>query len=211
MTRRPDPHAGKRILRMIRPVMAGGGSSEDRLRKIVRLIAGEMGVQVCSCYVMRAGEVLELFATHGLNQAAIHVTRMEPGEGLVGEIASQARPLALSDARAHRAFSYRPETDEDPFLSFCGVPVLRDGRVRGVLVIQTRDHRVWSEDDLETLETLAMIAAELIAALEAITPQEISSAKDVCSGPCRIDAAALNSGLGMGVAVLHDPRPVIRE
>jgi phosphotransferase system enzyme I (PtsP) len=108
---------------------------------------------------MRAGEVLELFATEGLRPEAVHRTRLRVGEGLVGLIAATARPLALEDARAHPAFAYRPETGEEIYRSLMGVPLLRGGRVLGVLVVQNRISRRYAEDEIEILQTIAMIVA----------------------------------------------------
>ena len=104
----------RRLLGRIRDVMAGQGSAEGRLRTIVTTIAQELKVAVCSCYVMRAGEVLELFATYGLRESAVHITRLRVGEGLVGFIAAHPRTLALADAWSHPNFAYRPETGENP-------------------------------------------------------------------------------------------------
>ncbi|HSK38596.1 MAG TPA: GAF domain-containing protein, partial [Arenibaculum sp.] len=109
--------------------MAGSGSAQLRLDKIVTLIAAEMGAEVCSCYVMRAGDILELFSTVGLNPDAVHRTRLRVGEGLVGDVAAHARPMALADARSHPSFAYRPETGEDPYQSLAGVPILRGGKI----------------------------------------------------------------------------------
>ncbi len=105
---------------------------------VARIIAVSMVAEVCSLYLARRHGEMELFATEGLDPAAVHVTRMKPGEGLVGEIMRQGRPLNLSDAPSHAAFSYRPETGEDPFHAFLGVPLLRGGRAIGVLVVQNR-------------------------------------------------------------------------
>ncbi len=66
------------------------------------------------------------------------MTRLRVGEGLVGDIASHARPLALADAQHHPQFAYRPETGEEIYQSLMGVPVLRSGRVLGVLVVQNK-------------------------------------------------------------------------
>ena len=132
------PSVSRRLLARLRDVMAGGGTAEERLDKVVTLIAADMVAEVCSCYVMRAGEVLELFATEGLKKTAVHKTRLRVGEGLVGDIAAHARPLALADAQAHPMFAYRPETGEEIFHSLMGVPIIRGGRVIGVLVVQNR-------------------------------------------------------------------------
>jgi putative methionine-R-sulfoxide reductase with GAF domain len=134
------------LLRRLRALMAEGGTAEERLQKIVRTIAAGMVAEVCSAYVMRPGEVLELFATEGLNLEAIHHTRLRVGEGLVGDIASHARPLALADAQSHPNFAYRPETGEEIYRSLMGAPILRGGRVIGVLVVQNRTARHYTEE-----------------------------------------------------------------
>src|SRR3546814_18623771 len=121
--------------------MAGKGSAQERLNRVVTLIAADMVAEVCSCYIMRAGEVLELFATEGLKPEAVHKTRLRVGEGLVGDIAAHARSLALADAQAHPHFAYRPETGEEVYHSLMGVPILRGDSVLGVLVVQNRTRR----------------------------------------------------------------------
>src|SRR5215212_11139345 len=114
---RTTPLAGPRmLLKRLRDTMARAGSVEDTLGEVVRLVANEMVAEVCSIYLLRAGEVLELFATQGLNQSAVHKTRLRVGEGLVGDIAAHARPVALANAPSHPNFAYRPETGEDAFL-----------------------------------------------------------------------------------------------
>lgn len=208
----PRSADSRRLLAGLRDVMAGSGSAQMRLDKIVKLIAHGMSADVCSCYVMRAGEVLELFATHGLNPAAVHRTRLRVGEGIVGEIAAHARPIALANAQSHPSFAYRPETGEDPFQALMGVPILRGGRVRGVLVIQHKGRRHFDEEDVETLQTVAMVVAELVAAGELVSAQEISSSTgDTPLLPSRLAGVSLNRGLAMGLAVLHRPQLTVRQ
>ncbi|WP_328703003.1 phosphoenolpyruvate--protein phosphotransferase [Arenibaculum pallidiluteum] len=204
-------NSARRLLAALRDVMAGSGSAQSRLDKIVRLIGQEVQADVCSCYVMRAGDILELFSTIGLNPDAVHKTRMRVGEGVVGDIAAHARPMALADARSHPNFSYRPETGEDPFQSMAGVPILRGGRVRGVLVIQHKAKRDYNEEEVETLQTIAMVVAELVAAGELVGAQEISTAGDAALLPTRLEGITLNRGLAMGHAVLHRPQLTIRQ
>jgi phosphotransferase system enzyme I (PtsP) len=207
----PSAISARRLLSRLRDLMAGSGTAQDRLDKIVKLIAAEMVAEVCSCYLVRAGEVLELFATVGLNPEAVHKTRLRIGEGIVGDIAAHGRPLALSNAPNHPNFAYRPETGEDPYQSLCGVPLLRSGRVRGVLVIQNRQRRNYVNDEIETLETIAMVVSELVGAGELVNPQEITTASDAGLLPQRIKGTTLSGGLAMGHAVLHQPRLTIRE
>ncbi|HWI27650.1 MAG TPA: phosphoenolpyruvate--protein phosphotransferase [Stellaceae bacterium] len=210
-----DPGAAatgsRRLLRRLRDVMAGSGTAQERLNQIVKIIAADMVAEVCSCYVMRAGEVLELFATEGLRPEAVHRTRLRVGEGLVGVIAANAEPLALADAQSHPDFAYRPETGEEIYHSLMGVPVLRGGRVLGVLVVQNRTQRNYTEDEVEALQTIAMVLAELAASGELVSPVELQPSNGIGLLPTRLDGVKLNTGLALGVAVLHEPRVVIRQ
>ncbi len=196
------------LLRRLREVMAEPAPAQLRLDRITVLIASNMVSEVCSLYVMRADKTLELYATEGLNREAVHLTAMSAGEGLVGLIATNAEPLALQDAQAHPAFSYRPETGEEIYHSFLGVPVLRGGNTLGVLVVQNRTHRVYTEEEVEALQTTAMVLAELIASGEL---QSLGGAgqEPAARGPLQIRGAPLADGLGLGHVVLHEPRIVI--
>ena len=193
----------RRMLSRLRDVMAGIGAVQERLDKVVALIAQDMRADVCSCYIMRAGEVLELFATFGLSQKAVHLTRLRVGEGLVGEIAAHARAVALADAWSHPQFVYRPETGEDFFRSLMGVPMLQAGRVIGVLVVQTREERPFNDWEVETLETAAMVIAELIAAAQVVKREELFQAEGNALLPVRLSGTSLHAGVGIGQAVLH--------
>jgi phosphotransferase system enzyme I (PtsP) len=209
---RVDPvSTTRRLLRQLRGIMAGSGAAQERLDQIVRAVSAELVAEVCSAYVMRAGEVLELFATQGLRPEAVHRTRLRVGEGLVGRIAAGARPLALADAQAHPDFAYRPETGEEVYHSLMGVPVLRGERVLGVLVVQNRTRRQYAEDDLETLQTIAMIVAELIASGELVNPHEMAESRGGAALPMRLSGLRLNPGLAVAPALLHEPSIVIRH
>src|ERR1700681_2562322 len=151
------------LLRRLREIMAEKASAQTRLDKLVTVIATNMVAEVCSIYLRRAGKALELFATEGLNRSAVHNTRMREGEGLVGLVAETAEPVNLSDAPADPHFSYRPETGEDPYKSFLGVPIVRGGQVYGVLTVQNRAARQYDEEEVEALQTVAMVLAEVVA------------------------------------------------
>ncbi len=211
--RPPNGHGNnhRRLLALLRDVMAGLGTGQQRLDKIVRLIAAEMKADVCSCYIMRSGDMLELFATIGLNQTAVHKTRLRVGEGVVGDIAGRARSIALANARTHPNFAYRPETGEDDFRSLLGVPILRGGRVRGVLVIQHAVQRQYGEEEVETLQTVAMVVAELLAGGTLVGRQELSNVGDAALLPSRLGGVSLNGGLAIGQAVLHRHQLTIRD
>ncbi len=201
----------RRLLGRIRDLMASEATAQAKLDKVVQVIAAGMVAEVCSVYILRAGEVLELFATKGLRRRAVHQTRLRVGEGLVGEIAAFAQPLALSDAQSHPAFVYRPETGEEIFRSLMGVPILRSGRVAGVLVVQNKIERAYSDEEIEAMQITAMVLAELVASGELVNPHERAPAEGIALLPVRLDGVALNGGMAMGTAVLHRPDISIRQ
>lgn len=209
--RAPPPPAPRRLLARVRDIMAGPGAAQQRLDRIVTVIATEMVAEVCSVYVRRAGDVLELFATQGLKPSAVHQTRLRVGEGIVGDIAAHARPLALADAQSHPNFAYRPETGEEIYHSMMGVPILRGGNVIGVLAVQNRTRRHYADEEIETLQTVAMVLAELVASGELISPEELTPVDGIALKPLRVEGVRLNAGVGMGVAVLHQPRFVVER
>src|SRR5690242_660830 len=196
------------LLRRLREVMAEQVSAQERLDKIVVLIAANMVAEVCSTYVLRVDNTLELYATEGLNRDAVHRTVLSAHEGLVGLVASEATPLNLSDAQSHPAFSFRPETGEEIYHSFLGVPILRAGNTLGVLVVQNRARRTYTEEEEEALQTTAMVLAEMIASgeLSAIAPP---GAEPAARRPLQLTGLALNDGMALGHVVLHEPRVVI--
>ena len=190
------------LLRRLRQVMADGGDRQMRLDKIVELIAASMNAAVCSVYLKRGRDALELCATEGLNPDAVHQTVLRVGEGLVGDIAQHARPLNLSDAAAHPRFVYRPETGEENYKSFVGVPVLSGGNVTGVLVVQNVTQRSFVDEEVEALQTVAMVLSEMLTAsgeaqAEPALPPE--SAR-------QFSGIGLTDGMAMGHIVLHEPR-----
>ncbi|MGA8601907.1 MAG: phosphoenolpyruvate--protein phosphotransferase [Beijerinckiaceae bacterium] len=198
------------LLRRLREVMAEPVSAQARLDKIVVLIASNMVAEVCSVYVLRADATLELFATEGLNREAVHLTTMRSGEGLVGLIAQRAEPLALSEAQAHPAFSYKPETGEEIYHSFLGVPILRGGNTLGVLVVQNRASRTYSEEEVEALQVTSMLLAEMIASGE--LQSIVRPGDDIAlHRPLALTGTAISDGIGLGHVVLHEPRVVVKQ
>jgi len=195
------------MLRRLRDLMAGGGSVQARLNETVRIISSDLSAQVCSIYIRRTGNVLELCATEGLNADAVYRTRMRFGEGLVGHIAETGRPLNEPEAQAHPKFAYFPETGEEIYHSLMGVPIRRSERVVGVLVIQNAQPRRYTEEEIESLETLAMVLAEILTDGDG-TATELGRGD---AQPSRLTGTVINSGLGIGVARHHRPRTVIRK
>ena len=196
------------LLRRLREVMVEPVSAQERLDKIVVLIAANMVAEVCSVYVLRIDSTLELYATEGLNRDAVHSTVLRADEGLVGLVASQASAINLSNAQAHPAFSFRPETGEEIYHSFLGVPILRAGNTLGVLVVQNRARRNYSEEEVEALQTTAMVLAEMIASgeLSALAPP---GAEPAARRSLHLTGMALSEGIALGHVVLHEPRVVV--
>jgi phosphotransferase system enzyme I (PtsP) len=192
----------RQLLRLLRDAMARRGTAQQRLDDIARIIARGMVADVCSVYFMRPGESLVLCSTDGLRKDAVFRTRLKVGEGLVGTIAARAGPLALSEAQSHPQFVYRPETGEEIYHSFLGVPVLRGGRVIGVLIVQNQTQHDYTEEELETLETVAMVVAELIAGADLAVPDELAAV--ATEDPVRLKGDCINSGLASGVAFMHE-------
>lgn len=183
--------------------MAAEADTESRLMQVVRLIAGTMVADVCSIYRRTSDQRLELIATEGLREDAIHRTFMALDEGLVGQIAQTAQPVSIQDAPRHPNFSYRPETGEDPYHAFLGVPILKGGRVIGVLTVQNRTERLYQDDEIDSLQTIAMVLAEIVPSDEVEAEQPAALTRD--GRPINFQGRSLCGGLGMGRVRLHDP------
>src|SRR5580692_6794577 len=194
------------LLRRLREIMAEQTSAQMRLDKLVAVIASNMVAEVCSIYLRRAGKMLELFATEGLNPTAVHATRLREGEGLVGLVAETAEAVNLSDAPADPHFSYRPETGEDPYRSFLGVPIVRGGQVFGVLVVQNKAERAYAEEEVEALQTVAMVLAEVVAQGGFFNIAELDEPELRIDRPRKFVGEGLSEGVAVGRVVLHEPR-----
>jgi phosphotransferase system enzyme I (PtsP) len=188
--------------------MAEPVSAQERLDKVVVLIAANMVAEVCSVYVLRVDGTLELYATEGLKREAVHQTVMKQDEGLVGLVASEANPINLSDAQSHPAYSFRPETGEEIYHSYLGVPILRAGNTLGVLVVQNRARRTYTEEEEEALQTTAMVLAEMIASGE-LSALARPGAEPAARHALHLEGSSLSDGIALGHVVLHEPRVVI--
>ncbi len=204
------PGRGPRVLlRRLRDVMAEQEPAQQKLDRIVHLIAANMVAEVCSLYVLVDENTLELFASEGLRPEAVHRVRLRVGEGLVGVIAATAEPLSLAEAQRHPAFRYFPETGEEDYQSFLGVPVLRGGALIGVLVVQNRTPRHYTDEEREAMEIIAMVLAEFLHSPEVLALREELGANRVRSHHLR--GESLHPGLAIGQAVLHEPRIAIHQ
>ncbi len=202
----PSASGPRLLLRRLREIMAEQTSAQMRLDKLVAVIASNMVAEVCSIYLRRAGKMLELFATEGLNRAAVHNTRLREGEGLVGLVAETAEAVNLSDASSDPHFSYRPETGEDPYKSFLGVPIVRGGQVFGVLTVQNKAERIYAEEEVEALQTVAMVLAEVVAQGGFFNVAELDEPELRIDRPRKFTGEGLSEGVAVGRVVLHEPR-----
>jgi phosphotransferase system, enzyme I, PtsP len=200
--------SAREILTGLHEIMAKRGSAQSKLDRVVDLIAEAMGSDVCSIYLLR-DNCLELFATHGLRKEAVHVTRLRMGEGLVGTIAAEGRILNLDEAAEHPAFAYRPETGEERFHSFAGVPIVRLESPIGVLAVQNADPRRYEDVEIEALQTVAMVLSEMMGAARLVDGARRSRLRS--AGPLRLSGLKLVSGMAKGVAVFHEPRIVVEH
>ncbi|KQZ76887.1 peptidase [Sphingopyxis sp. Root214] len=215
MTNAPPPpssaaQSARTILTRLHEVMASRSNAQGKLNQVVGIIGECLDSEVCSIYLLRDG-ALELYATRGLKQEAVHVTRLGLGEGLVGMIADQIETLNLDEAAAHPDFSYRPETGEELFHSFAGVPIIRRERAVGVLCVQHSDPRRYDDIEIETLQTVAMVLSELIANADLVDTAARTDAAAADQSAQRLNGQKLVDGMGAGVAVFHQPRITIEH
>lgn len=203
-------NAARTILTGLHDVMASRSGAQAKLNSVVGTIASGLDSEVCSIYLLREG-MLELFATKGLAQEAVHVTRMDIGEGLVGTIAANTETLNLAEATAHPDFSYRPETGEEKFHSFAGVPIVRRERAVGVLCVQHVEPRRYEEVEIEALQTVAMVLSEVIANADLVDEEAVAALGPQQTGPQRLGGLTLVKGLAIGHAVYHQPRITIEH
>jgi phosphotransferase system, enzyme I, PtsP len=201
----PSNIGGSRILlRKLREIMGTDDGAQERLNRLVAMVASTMVADVCSIYLTR-GAVHELFATQGLKPDSVHRTRLKVGEGLVGLVAETANPLNIADAQHHERFAYRPETGEEPFNAFLGVPIIRSERVFGVLVVQNRTQRIYGDDEVEALQTIAMVLAEMVASGAFGDLSGLADVEARASRPELIAGRAFSDGIAIGTVVLHEP------
>ncbi|MBB3764454.1 phosphoenolpyruvate--protein phosphotransferase [Sphingomicrobium lutaoense] len=199
--------AARDILTGLHDIMAGRGSTQAKLDRVVDLIAESMASEVCSIYVLRDG-ALELYATHGLNKEAVHVTRLGLGEGLVGTIAEEGRILNLDEASSHPQYAYRPETGEEDFHSFAGIPIVRREEPIGVLTVQHEDTRKYLDVEIEALQTVAMVLSELLANAGIA---DGTRGRNRETGAQRLAGLKLVTGMARGKAVFHQPKVTVEH
>ena len=203
----PSQSESRKLLRRLREELATDNAGQARLDHVVEIIATEMGTDVCSIYLFRDPETLELCATEGLKPESVHKTRMKLGEGLVGRVARKGTIINAADAPSRPGFRYMPETGEEVFSSFCGVPIQRLGEKLGVLVVQSREARAYSEDEVYALEVIAMVLAEMTELGAFVGEGEALRARHTL--PVLLRGSSGQEGVAEGQAWLHEPRVVI--
>ena len=207
MADKPRESDSRKLLGHLREALAEDSAGQERLDRVTTIIASSMGAEVCSIYLLRDAETLELCATEGLNPDAVHKTRMRLGEGLVGRVARKKRPINTADAPSARGFRYMPETGEEVYSSFLGVPIQRLGEVLGVLVVQSKDARAFSEDEAYGMEVVAMVLAEMTE-LGAFVGEGAALAA-LHQRPATFHGGVGQEGTAMGHVWLHEPRVVV--
>jgi len=194
------------LLRQLREVMAEESNAQTRLDHLVEAIARNMVADVCSIYVRRSDDVLELFATEGLKRDAVHQTRLTWGQGLVGTVAQAGRPLNIKRASEHPNFVFRPETGEEKLNAFLGVPIIRSGKTIGVLTIQNNSPLGYSEEETEAAQMVSTILAEIISSEKFLTEREVQEVEELVHGPEYQVGTAIVHGLVHGTVYLLTPK-----
>ncbi|MBD0427854.1 phosphoenolpyruvate--protein phosphotransferase [Aquisalinus flavus] len=193
------------LLKRLREVMAAEEGAQQRLDHLTNAIANNMVADVCSIYLRRADDMLELFSTQGLNPEAVHNTRMKWSEGLVGYVARTAEPINLRDAPKHPSFSFRPEVGEELLNAFLGVPIIRTGQVLGVLVIQNKAVREYTEEEVEAAQIVATVLAEIVAAGDLLEEADAQEVDRVLHRHEHLVGAPIVAGIAIGTVALHEP------
>ncbi len=202
--------SAREILTRLHEVMASRTGAQAKLNQVVGIIGEALVSEVCSIYLLRDG-VLELYATRGLNQDAVHVTKLALGEGLVGTIARNVETLNLDEATSHPDFAYKPETGEEMFHSFAGVPIVRRQESVGVLCVQHAEPRRYEEVEIEALQTVAMVLSELIANAGLVDEKRRDNDRVQNAQGARLAGLKLVEGMARGHAVYHQPRIFIEH
>ncbi|MEL6799107.1 MAG: phosphoenolpyruvate--protein phosphotransferase [Pseudomonadota bacterium] len=197
----------RKLLQRLREAMAEASAGQARLDRIVTLIASSIASEVCSIYLFRDADTLELCATEGLKPEAVHMTRMRLGEGLVGRVAKTGRVANTADAPSAPGFRYMPETGEEIYSSFLGVPIQRLGEKLGVLVVQSKDARTFSEDEVYALEVVAMVLAEMTELGAFVGEGAALAARH--QKPAMFRGGVGQEGVAEGHVYLHEPRVVV--
>ncbi|UTA48113.1 phosphoenolpyruvate--protein phosphotransferase [Simiduia sp. 21SJ11W-1] len=175
---------------------------QSALNIIVARIKAAMHTQVCSVYLRNDQRQYVLMATDGLHPKAVGKVSLKSEEGLVGRVVSREEPLNLEHAETHPSYQYFPETGEERFSSFLGVPIIHHREVLGVLVVQQVERRRFDEGDEAFLVTLSAQLAGVIAHAEA-TGVVVAVAQG--KGEAKFIGTSGCAGVAIGEAVVISP------
>lgn len=156
-------------LRSIVQEVNGAADLDEALKIIVERVQEAMGTEVCSVYLLDTSmNRYVLMATMGLNQDAVGQVSLGYSEGLVGLVGVREEPINLEHAQKHERYRYFPETGEERFESFLGVPIIHHKKVLGVIVVQqATNRRRFDEGEEAFLVTVSAQLAGVIAHTEA--------------------------------------------
>jgi phosphotransferase system enzyme I (PtsP) len=156
-----------RSIRTIQKIVQTINSATDlssALNRLVLDIHDALGVDVCSIYINdKVHKHYTLMATYGLNPDAVGVVSIGYDEGLVGLVGERSEPLNIENASTHPRFKYIPESGEERYHSFVGIPVIQHGDLLAVMVVQQMSPRRFDDQDIAFLTTLAALIAGNIA------------------------------------------------
>jgi phosphotransferase system enzyme I (PtsP) len=169
---------------------------------VVLRVCESMSVKVCSLYLRDDSDNFVLRATKGLNRDAIGRVSMTQNQGLVGYVAKRGEAINLENAQAHSRYLYFPETGEERFASFLGVPVIHQRQVLGVLALQQKHRRRFDESEEALLLTLSAQLAAIIAHAKATGDLD-----QYAEGPAdaRFKGMPAVNGIAIGRAVVYSP------
>ena len=154
MTQLNDATDAQHVLTLeeITSLTRDGDGPAETLMNVVALIASRFRTDVCSAYLLEPDRSnLVLAATLGLHPSCIGTLRMPLNEGLAGLVAEQVMPVAVEDAKKHPRFKYFKESGEEGYHSFLGVPLIDRGILQGVLIVQTKEPRVFHDEEIRRL------------------------------------------------------------
>ena len=195
------------LLQRLQGILSEFDDGQTRLDNMVIEIAKALESDVCSIYLMRDTSTLELCATTGFRLDAIHVAQMRLGEGLVGQIAQDRRIINAANASKVPGFRYIPETGEEIFTSFLGVPLLQQGEPRGVLVVRSKESRRYSASAVESLQIVTAALSDMAELGKFASPGHSFTTPHTYAANFR--GTVGQEGIAEGRVLLHEPRVLV--
>ena len=194
-------------LRSIVQRVSAAADLSEALEVIVERVQASLSVDVCSIYLMDPQQDRYLLmATRGLKEAAVKVISLSRNEGLVGLVALREELINLERADAHPNYQYIPETGEEKFSAFLGVPIIHHRRVSGVIVVQQIEQRRFDEDEEAFLITLSAQLSGTIAHAESTGElHDVIRPEDRVKGEKEFHGLPGAPGIAIGEAVLVSP------